>query len=159
MRITIRVKPGSARPGVGGEHDGALIVRVSARAADGKATEAALAAVAESFGIRRSTVRLFSGASSRTKVIDIDAVDPLILAALLAAASRLRLRHDAAATPTPDPQGREFPAVEVVPMGQFHSGAKSAATTSRKPTGSLVRPMSSWNCDRSAMRSGDTAAW
>ena len=68
-----RVKPGSTRPGVGGEHDGALVVRVSARAVDGKATEAALAAVAASFGVHRSTVRLVSGASSRTKIIDIDA--------------------------------------------------------------------------------------
>jgi uncharacterized protein YggU (UPF0235/DUF167 family) len=90
MRITIRVKPGSARPGVGGEHDGALIVRVSARAVDGKATEAALTAVADSFGIRRSAVRLVSGASSRTKVVDIDVGDPLILAALLDASGRLR---------------------------------------------------------------------
>jgi uncharacterized protein len=48
MRITIRVKPGSARPGVGGEHDDALIVRVSARAVDGKATEAALTAAEDS---------------------------------------------------------------------------------------------------------------
>jgi len=90
MRITIRVKPGSARPGVGGEHDGALIVRVSARAVDGKATESALTAVADSFGIRRSAVRLVSGASSRTKVVDIDADDPRILAALLDAPGRLR---------------------------------------------------------------------
>ena len=67
MRITIRVKPGSARPGVGGEHDGALIVRVSARAVDGKATEAALTAVADSFGVRRSAVRLVSGALSRAR--------------------------------------------------------------------------------------------
>ena len=91
MRIAIRVKPGSARPGVGGEHDGALVVRVSARAVDGKATEAALAAVAGSFGVRRSAVRLVSGASSRTKIVDIDAGDPRILAALLAASGR-RLR-------------------------------------------------------------------
>jgi uncharacterized protein YggU (UPF0235/DUF167 family) len=83
MRVTIRVRPGSARPGVGGEHDGALIVRVSARAVDGKATEAALAAVADAFGVRRRGVRLVSGASSRTKVIDIDADDPRVLAALL----------------------------------------------------------------------------
>jgi uncharacterized protein len=68
MRITIRVKPGSARPSVGGEHDGALIVRVSARAVGGKATEAALTAVADSFGVRRSAVRLVSGASTRTKM-------------------------------------------------------------------------------------------
>src|SRR5579872_1564460 len=88
MRIAIRVRPGSARPGVGGEHDGALIVRVSARAVDGKATEAALAAVADSFGVRRSAVCLVSGASSRTKIVDIDISDPGILAALLAAPSR-----------------------------------------------------------------------
>jgi uncharacterized protein len=85
MRISIRVRPGSARPGVGGEHAGALIVRVSARAVDGKATEAALAAVAEAFGVRRGAVRLVSGASSRTKIVDVDADDPRILAALLAA--------------------------------------------------------------------------
>ncbi|HET6187089.1 MAG TPA: DUF167 domain-containing protein [Trebonia sp.] len=61
MRITIRVRPGSAHPGVGGEHDGALVVRVSARAVDGKATQAALAAVADAFGVRRSAVSLVSG--------------------------------------------------------------------------------------------------
>jgi uncharacterized protein len=88
MRIAIRVRPGSARPGVGGEHDGALIVRVSARAVDGKATEAVLAAVADSFGVRRSAVRLVSGASSRTKIVDIDISDRGILTALLAAPSR-----------------------------------------------------------------------
>jgi uncharacterized protein len=85
MRIAIRVRPGSARPGVGGEHAGALVVRVSAQAVDGKATEAALAAVAGAFGVRRSAVRLISGASSRTTIIDIDAGDPQVLAALLAA--------------------------------------------------------------------------
>ena len=96
MRVTIRVRPGSARPGVGGEHDGALVVRVSARAVDGKATEEALAAVAGSFGVRRSAVRLVSGASSRTKIVDVDAGDPRVLVSLLTAPSRLRLRRDAA---------------------------------------------------------------
>jgi hypothetical protein len=59
-------------------------VRVSARAVDGKATEAALAAVAGAFGVRRSAVTLVSGTSSRNKVVDIDAGDPRILADLLA---------------------------------------------------------------------------
>ena len=85
MRIAIRVKPGSARPGVGGEHAGALVIAVSARAVGGKATEAALAAVADAFGVGRSAVRLVSGAASRTKIVDIDAGDPDVLAALLAA--------------------------------------------------------------------------
>ena len=88
VRITIRVRPGSAHPGVCGEHAGALVVRVSARAVAGQATEAALAAVAGAFGVRRSAVTLVSGASSRTKVIDVDAGDPRILADLLARPGR-----------------------------------------------------------------------
>jgi uncharacterized protein YggU (UPF0235/DUF167 family) len=88
MRITIRVRPGSARPGVGGEHDGALVVRVSAKAVDGKATEAALAAVAEAFGVRRSAVGLVSGASSRVKIVEVAADNPRLLADLLARQGR-----------------------------------------------------------------------
>jgi len=88
VRITIRVRPGSAHPVVGGEHAGALVVRVSARAVAGKAAEAALAAVADAFGVRRSAVTLVSGASSRTKVVDVDAGDPRILADLLAGPGR-----------------------------------------------------------------------
>ena len=84
VRITIRVRPGSARPGVGGEVAGALVVRVSARAVDGKATEAALAAVAEAFGVRRPAVTLVTGASSRTKIVDVVGGDPYVLGRLLA---------------------------------------------------------------------------
>ena len=83
MRITIRVHPGSARPGVGGDHAGALIVRVAARAVEGKATEAALAAVAAAFGVRRHAVSLVSGASARTKTVDVAGGDPAVLTALL----------------------------------------------------------------------------
>jgi uncharacterized protein len=53
---------------VGGERGGALVVRVSARAVDGQATEAALAAVAAAFGLRRRAVTLVAGASSRQRV-------------------------------------------------------------------------------------------
>ena len=83
MRITVRVRPGSARPGVGGGHDGALVVRVSARAVDGQATAAALAAVAAAFGVPRRSVTLVSGAASRTKVIDVPGADPELLGRLL----------------------------------------------------------------------------
>ena len=87
MRITVWVRPGSTRPGVGGERDGALIVRVSARAVDGRATEAARAAVAAAFGVRRRAVTLVAGASSRTKILEIDGAGPAALSRLLAEAS------------------------------------------------------------------------
>jgi hypothetical protein len=84
VRITIRVRPGAARPGVGGEHDGALVVRVAAPAVDGRATEAALAAVAAAFGVRRQSVALVTGSTSRTKIIDVPDADPTTLTRLLA---------------------------------------------------------------------------
>jgi len=83
MRITVRVQPGSSRPRVGGEHDGALVVRVSKRAVDGEATEAALAAVAAAFAVSRHEVTLVAGALSRSKIIDVVGADPALLARLL----------------------------------------------------------------------------
>jgi uncharacterized protein len=82
--VSIRVRPGSGRTAVGGSHDGALVVRVTAPAVDGRATEAALAAVAEAFAVRRAAVRLVTGATSRTKVVEIDGGDDGRLRTLLA---------------------------------------------------------------------------
>ncbi|HEX2498192.1 MAG TPA: DUF167 domain-containing protein [Actinomycetes bacterium] len=87
MRVRIRVRPGASRTSVGGSYgdgDGALVVAVRARAVDGRATEAALAAVAVAFGVRTRQVRLVSGATSRNKLIEIDG-DPAVLTARLAA--------------------------------------------------------------------------
>lgn len=85
MRVSIRVRPGSARTAVGGEHGGALVVRVTAPAVDGRATEAALAAVAGAFGVRRREVTLISGATSRTKVVEVAGADQAALDRLLTA--------------------------------------------------------------------------
>lgn len=83
VRVTIRVQPGASRPAVGGGHDGAVVVRVAPRAVDGAATEAALAAVAEAFGVRRRAVALVTGATSRTKVVEVEGGDPAVLDRLL----------------------------------------------------------------------------
>jgi len=61
VRLTIWVRPGAVHPGIGGEQGGALIVRVSARAVDGRATEAALTSVARAFGVPRRAVTLVTG--------------------------------------------------------------------------------------------------
>ncbi|MGN6330607.1 MAG: DUF167 domain-containing protein [Motilibacteraceae bacterium] len=75
MRVRVRVRPGSSRTVVGGDHDGALVVRVAARAVDGAATEAALTAVADALGLRRRQVRLVAGTTSREKVVEVDVGD------------------------------------------------------------------------------------
>ena len=79
MRLTVWVRPGSAHPGVGGEHDGALVVRVTARAVDGRATAAALTAIADAFGVRRHAVTLVAGAASRRKIVEVTGADPAVL--------------------------------------------------------------------------------
>lgn len=71
-RVAIRVRPGASRTAVGGRHGERLVVAVAARAVDGAATEAALAAVAGAFGVRRRHVHLVSGATSRDKVVEVD---------------------------------------------------------------------------------------
>ena len=71
VRVDLHVRPGAASNAVGGTHDGALCVRVSAVADKGRATEAALAAVARAVGVSRGQVTLVRGATARRKLVDI----------------------------------------------------------------------------------------
>ncbi|WP_261554437.1 DUF167 domain-containing protein [Frankia tisae] len=76
MRVTIRVQPGAGRAAVGGRwtdpRAGAMLtVRVTERAVDGRATEAALRALAGALGLRRTQVLLIRGATSRVKTVEI----------------------------------------------------------------------------------------
>lgn len=67
--------PGAKRPAVGGRRGDDLVVRVAARAVDGAATEAVLAALADAFDVPTRAVTLVHGRTSRTKLVDVD-VDP-----------------------------------------------------------------------------------
>jgi uncharacterized protein YggU (UPF0235/DUF167 family) len=101
MRVTIRVQPGAGRAGVGGcwtdPHAGAtLIVRVAERAVDGRATEAALRALADALGLRRADVRLVRGATSRVKSVEV-ATSPSAEPALRARLDRLLAGQEAGA--------------------------------------------------------------
>ena len=71
MKIGVRVKPGYPHTAVGGHHGGELIVTVTERAVDGAATRAALKAVEEALGLRPYEVHLVTGATSKSKVIEI----------------------------------------------------------------------------------------
>jgi uncharacterized protein YggU (UPF0235/DUF167 family) len=82
VRVAIRVRPGAGRTAVGGSYGDALVVAVSAPAVDGRATDAALAALAAALGVPRRAVTLVSGATSRSKIVDVDAGDAAVAAAL-----------------------------------------------------------------------------
>ena len=73
--IAVRVKPAASREAVGGRHDGpygpALVVAVRAPAVDGRATGAALRAVAEALELRPADVSVKLGATSRNKLLEV----------------------------------------------------------------------------------------
>ncbi|WP_040160623.1 DUF167 domain-containing protein [Mobilicoccus massiliensis] len=73
MRIDIRVRPGASRTKVGGRYgEDTLVVAVTARPVDGSATQAAIDAVAAALGLRRRDVTLVTGATARSKVLELD---------------------------------------------------------------------------------------
>ncbi len=88
MRLTIHVRPGAARAGVGGSHDGALVIRVCEPASDGRANDAVIRAVADELGLARRDVRIVAGTRSRRKVVELDGDS----AALAEGIARLRAR-------------------------------------------------------------------
>jgi hypothetical protein len=57
-------------------------VAVCSQAVDGKATEAALVAVAEAVGVKRRDVSLISGHTSRDKLIEIQGESTVLNAAI-----------------------------------------------------------------------------
>jgi len=73
--IAVRVKPGSSRVRVGGRYDGphgpALIVAVTAPPVDGRATAAAIRALAAALRIKPATLSVRTGPTSRDKVIAV----------------------------------------------------------------------------------------
>jgi uncharacterized protein YggU (UPF0235/DUF167 family) len=87
VRIAVRVRPGAAADRVGGRWDGprgpALLVAVRARAVEGAANEAVVAAVATAFALPRSAVAIAVGGRGRDKLVDLEG-DPDALAARLA---------------------------------------------------------------------------
>jgi uncharacterized protein len=72
VRADIHVRPNASRTRVGGEHDGALVVRVAAPAEEGRATNAALDALADALSLPRRSVSLVSGATRRRKLVQIE---------------------------------------------------------------------------------------
>lgn len=74
-RMVIRVQPRAKRPGVVRCADGGWTVRVVEPAEHGRATEAALRALADALGVRRAALRLVTGARSRTKLVEVESPD------------------------------------------------------------------------------------
>jgi uncharacterized protein len=73
--LRLHVQPGAGKTAAVGTHGDALKVRIAAPPTGGRANEAALAFVAELFGVGKDQVALTHGDSSRTKRVKVTGVD------------------------------------------------------------------------------------
>ena len=74
-RITVKVHPRARRSAVTGRLGEAWKLDLAAPPVEGKANEECIRLLAEMAGVPRSRVRIVSGATSRTKLVDIEGVD------------------------------------------------------------------------------------
>ena len=74
--IDVRVIPRAGKPGVAGERDGRVLIRLSAPPVDGAANDALIALLAKLFVRPRRSIRIVAGEKSRTKRVAVDGLTP-----------------------------------------------------------------------------------
>jgi hypothetical protein len=86
LTFAVRVVPRASRSKVGGEHDGALRVRITAPPVEGAANRELARLLAKAFNLPQNAVEIISGSSSKNKIIRVHGAD----AARLEQLSRLK---------------------------------------------------------------------
>ena len=71
ITLTLHIQPGAKRTEVSGLHGDALKIRLAAPPIEGRANEALLKFIAESFGVPLRQVELKQGGQSRHKVVAV----------------------------------------------------------------------------------------
>lgn len=71
VRFTVRVQPRASADQIAGEIQGALKIRVTAPATEGRANEALCRLLAQRLKVPQSAVRIARGEHSRTKQMEI----------------------------------------------------------------------------------------
>jgi len=75
VRLRVRVQPRASRAEIVGEHDGALRVRLTAPPVEGAANQQLVKLLAETFRIPKSAVRVVSGETGRSKLVELEGVE------------------------------------------------------------------------------------
>ena len=76
VRFSVRVQPRASANQVVGTYGAALKVRLTAPPVDGAANDVLLAFLAGKLGVSKRAVRIVSGESSRSKIVEVDGVTP-----------------------------------------------------------------------------------
>jgi len=83
VTLRVRVQPRASKEALGGEREGALVVRLTAPPVEGRANEALARLLGRALGVPPSAVRVVQGARGRDKSVAV--------AGVTAAAARERL--------------------------------------------------------------------
>ncbi|MCG6922916.1 MAG: DUF167 domain-containing protein [Acidobacteria bacterium] len=73
--LRVRVQPRASREALGGEREGALVVRLTAPPVEGAANKALARLLGRVLGVPPSSVRIVSGAGGRQKRITVSGID------------------------------------------------------------------------------------
>ena len=75
LTLRVRVRPRASKDALGGEREGALVVRLTAPPVEGAANEALARFLGKTLGVAPSAVRVVSGATGRNKVVSVAGLD------------------------------------------------------------------------------------
>jgi uncharacterized protein (TIGR00251 family) len=75
VTLRVRVQPRSSRDALGGERQGALVVRLTAPPVEGRANQALARLLAGALGVPPSAVRLLRGGTGRDKLVAVAGLD------------------------------------------------------------------------------------
>jgi uncharacterized protein (TIGR00251 family) len=74
--VAVRVQPRARRDEVVGERDGAIVVRLTAVPAEGRANEALRRLIATFVGVPRGDVEIVRGSANRDKLVRVEGMTP-----------------------------------------------------------------------------------
>ncbi len=75
VTLRVRVQPRASRDALGGERQGALLVRVTAPPVEGRANESMARLLGAALGVPPSAVQVLRGASGRDKLVAVAGID------------------------------------------------------------------------------------
>jgi hypothetical protein len=77
ITLKVKVEPRSSRKGISGIVGDALKIRVSAPPVGGAANEELVEILSEEFSIKKTSIKIIRGHSSRDKVVEIEGIDSI----------------------------------------------------------------------------------
>jgi hypothetical protein len=74
VTLKIKMEPRSSRKGISGVVGDAIKIKVNAPPVGGAANEELIEVLSEEFGIKKTSIKILRGISSRNKVVEIEGV-------------------------------------------------------------------------------------